>query len=94
MPLNELAAEGFQFIVTDLSMRFRRPAVAGDVLTVETWLSEIGRATSHWSQCIRRGDEELVTAELRIGVCNERGRPTRAPAWLLEKLQVLAEEVP
>lgn len=100
IPLERLAAEGFQFVVTDLAMRFRRPAVAGDVVTVETWLSEIGRASTRWSQRILRiagtGDdrsvEELVTTELKVGVCNSEGRPTRPTAWMLEALEGLREE--
>lgn len=100
IPLEKLANEGFQFVVTDLAMRFRRPAVAGDVVTVETWLSEIGRASSRWSQRILRVDAasdtgsavELVTAELKVGVCNSEGRPTRPAPWMLEALDGLLDD--
>ncbi len=89
LSIEELARQGFQFVVTELSLRFRKPAVAGDVLSIDTWLSEIGRASTRWSQRIRRGDELLVEAELKVGVANSLGRPTRPTPEMLATLEAL-----
>ncbi len=89
LSIEELARRGFQFVVTELSLRFRKPAVAGDVLSVDTWLSEIGRASTRWSQRIRRGGELLVEAELKVGVANSLGRPTRPPPEMVATLEAL-----
>lgn len=89
LSIEELARQGFQFVVTELSLRFRKPAVAGDVLSVDTWLSEIGRASTRWSQRIRRGDELLVEAELKVGVANSLGRPTRPTPEMVATLEAL-----
>lgn len=89
LSIEELARQGFQFVVTELSLRFRKPAVAGDILSVDTWLSEIGRASTRWSQRIRRGDELLVEAELKVGVANGLGRPTRPTPEMVATLGAL-----
>lgn len=89
MSLSRMAESGFQVVVTELSVRYRRPAVAGDLVTVETRVSEVGRASARWSQRIVRDDELLVEAEVKAGVTDRRGRPTRPPAWLFEALRPL-----
>lgn len=91
LSLAALAERGFQFVVTELVVKYRRPAVAGDRLVVETRISEAGRASSRWSQRIERDGELLVTAEVRAAVTDRRGRPTRPPAWLQEALAPLVE---
>ncbi len=94
LSIEELGRQGFQFVVTELTLRFRRPAVAGDVLRVETWLSEIGRASSRWSQRILRGEDLLLEAELKVGVANSQGRATRPSPAMLETLRALYRPTP
>ena len=77
--LDRLADLGFQFVVTDLTVKFRRPAVGGDSLVVETWISELRGVTSQWRQRILRSDEVLVECELRAGSTDRAGRPKRLP---------------
>jgi acyl-CoA thioester hydrolase len=77
--LDRLGELGFQFVVTDLSVKYRVPAVAGDVLTVETWIAELRGVTSQWRQQILRGDQVLVECELRAGSTDRNGRPKRLP---------------
>ncbi len=84
--LEDVAAQGIQFVVTEIAVKFKKPAVQGDVLEIDTWIEEIGRASTRWSQRIRRGDEVLVTEDLRVAIANSSGRPTRPPAWLFEGL--------
>jgi acyl-CoA thioester hydrolase len=89
LSLESMAGQGFQFVITELAVRYRRAAEAGDELTVETMVSEVGRASTRWTQRIRRGDEVLVTAEVRAGITDRTGRPTKPPAWLFEALAPL-----
>lgn len=91
LSIEELGRRGFQFVVTELSLRFRKPAVGGDVLLIDSWLCEIGRASSRWSQRIRRGDELLIEAELKVGVANNLGRPARPTPEIIETLRSLYE---
>ncbi len=82
LPIEKVAVDGFQFVVTEIAVKYRRPAVANDRLEIDTWIVERGRASMRWSQRIRRGEEVLVTEDLRVGVTDVNGRPTKAPAWL------------
>jgi acyl-CoA thioester hydrolase len=96
MSLSAMAALGFQIVVTDLSVQYKVPGKAGDEVTVETWVSEIGGARSSWSQRITRLDREtggtavLCMAEVRAGCTNTDGRPTRMPPELKAALNQLS----
>ena len=93
LPLAALAEGGHQFVVTELVVRFRRAATAGERLTVETVVSEVGRASTRWSQRITTGGALVATAEVRAGVTDRAGRPTRPPASLFEQLAPLRGEL-
>ena len=79
MGLDRLKELGWQIVVTELEVRFRQPAGPGDELTVETWVAEIARASTRWSQRIVRGDEVIATASLRGAITDRSGRPRRVP---------------
>ena len=102
--LATLQDEGWQLVLADLTVRYRRPAVADDRLVVESGLVEIGAATTRWHQRLLRpapgrgspgvgpaadGGELLCTADVRTGVTDERGRPRRIPAPMAAALQKL-----
>ncbi len=91
IPLEAMAAKGFQIVVTAIDVRYRRAATAGDRLTVETSLSELRRAKGTWHQRILRDDEVLVTADVTAGVTDTNGRPTRPPEWLFPALERLVD---
>lgn len=77
--LDVLLANGVQLVVVEAQVRYRAAAVAGDRLTVETWVDEVRRASSRWRQVIRRGDEVVVDATLRAAATDHHGRPVPPP---------------
>lgn len=85
-----LADRGVHLVVVELRIRFKRPARAGDRLTVDTRIAELGRASSWWHQTLRRGDEVIAEAEVRSGATDRTGRPCRPPADLVAVLTELA----
>lgn len=93
--LHRMADLGFQIVVTDLHVRYRKPAVAGDRVVVETWISELGGVRSTWSQRVLRqlvGSSEpevLCETEVRAGSTDTHGRPMRMPADIRSALQPL-----
>ncbi len=91
LDLVSLTDAGFQLVITDLSLRYLRPALMGDTVTVATSVIESRRASSRWKQVITCGDTVLVTAEVRAGVCDRAGRPTRPEPWIFERLAPLVE---
>jgi len=87
--LDHLKTIGFQFVITKLDVRFRRPAGAAETLEIHTSVSSFGRASTVWTQEIRRDDELVATAEVTIAVTDPDGKPTRPPADLFETLRQL-----
>ncbi len=88
--LDRLKVEGYQFVVTRLEVRFRAAASAGDDLEIFTAVSDFGRASTVWSQEIRRGDDRIATATVTVAVTDGSGKPVRPPPHLFERLEGLA----
>lgn len=87
--LDVLKADGFQFVVTKIEVRFRRAATAGDDLVIHTAVGAFGRASTEWHQEIRRGDEQIATAVLTVAITDRSGKPIRPPAFVFERLAPL-----
>jgi acyl-CoA thioester hydrolase len=89
--LNVLAERGWQVVVADLTVKFRRAAKAGDVLTVETSVTDIGAVVSTWIQRIVDASTGAVfcEAQLRAGAVGLDGRPKRMAPELVEQLRAL-----
>ena len=68
------------FAVSKLALDFRRPAYLDDLLSVGVELAGTGRASLMMRQAITRGEEAILTAEVKL-VCvdSERFRPTSIP---------------
>jgi acyl-CoA thioester hydrolase len=81
-----MADRGVHMVVVELRLRFRRPAGAGDTLTVETSIEQMGRASSWWSQRILRDDVVVADADVRSAATDATGRPCRPPADLAAAL--------
>lgn len=82
-------ADSFHFVVRGMTIAFLKPAVMDDVLSVSTALSAIGGASIEMAQEIRRGDDVLLTANVRIAVI-AGGKARRIPAELTAKLEAAA----
>ncbi len=96
--LAELATSGYQFVVSTLQVTYKISARASDLLVVETFISDLGGATSLWSQRLVRDveveaqNEVLSSAEVRAAFCNTQGRPTRIPPEIRTQLASLVGE--
>jgi acyl-CoA thioester hydrolase len=98
MALQDLSARGLQLVVTDLQVKFKRSAVAGDRIVIETWLSELGAVRSTWNQRVLResaagGQEVLCELEVRAGSTDTSGRPLRLPSEVRTALHPLLVEL-
>ncbi len=94
LALPDLAERDVQIIVTQLAVRFVAPATARDELEVRTEVAELRRASSRWHQrIVRLADGALmVEGEVTAAVCDNRGKPRRPPADLMEKLERLTAD--
>lgn len=88
------AGEG-AYAVSELTLRYLRPARLDDDVIVETRCTEMGAASCRMAQRAMRGDELLVEAALRVGFVGNDGRPRRQPtAWRAAFSQFMEETLP
>lgn len=81
------AADIGVYVVADLNIRYVAPATLGDALIIDTWCSEIGAVTLTMQQRVRRADQLLAEAQVRVGFLTKAGRPQRQPADWLQRLR-------
>jgi acyl-CoA thioester hydrolase len=87
--LTALRDRGIHLVVTRANLEFKAPAVAGDVITIESEITELRRATSWWQQQALREGEVLAEIAVRSGTVDANGTPIAAPPDLIEALQSL-----
>jgi acyl-CoA thioester hydrolase len=73
------AGEG-AFAVTDLALRYLRPARLDDAVVIESTVAEVTRATCRLIQKALRGADLLCEAHVRVAFVSPGGRPLRLPA--------------
>ncbi len=69
-------SESFAFVVRSMHLDFLRPARMDDVLDVVTWPVAVKGASITLAQEVRRGDDVLVKAEVRVAfISGGRAQP-------------------
>lgn len=81
-----LQARGIHMVVSQATIRFRQPALAGDVVTITSRIQELRQATCWWHQQARRDHDLLAEVDVRSGTVDPHGRPVRAPDDLRQAL--------
>jgi acyl-CoA thioester hydrolase len=86
---------GLQFVVSEIAIRYRRPARLDDLLDVDLEVVETRRASLRLAQRARRAAGEpdagalVADAEVRVAAMDRRsGRPAALPGRLLDTLGV------
>ena len=75
------AGEG-AYAVTEMNLKYVAPAKLDDDVTITTNATQIAAASVRMEQIARRGDDILVTAQVRAGFLTLEGRPRRQPqSW-------------
>lgn len=88
------AGEG-AYAVSELALRYVRPARLDDDVLIETRCTELGAASCRMAQRASRGGETLVEASLRVGFITPGGRPRRQPAaWRAAFAAFMEETTP
>jgi acyl-CoA thioester hydrolase len=82
---------GFAFVVRSMQVEFLKPARMDDVLEIETVPEEVKGASITLHQRIRRGEELLIEAHVRVAfVC--AGRATSIPKPLRQAMRADLED--
>lgn len=89
-PWQEMADRGYDAVVADVHLSFRSPARFDDELDVEMAITRLGRSSIETAVAFRRGDEVLVTGELRHAVLSqETWTSTEMPPFIRDGLESL-----
>jgi acyl-CoA thioester hydrolase len=76
----------WHFVVRAMRIAFLKPGRMDDTLLVETGVNGLGGASIEMGQEIRRGDEILLTAQVRIAIV-AGGKARRLPDEIFAKLK-------
>lgn len=82
-PYADLERMGFRLPVVEVGVRYQRPALYDDVITVETTLREKPTVRVSLEYRILRGDTVLATAHTAHAFLNHQNEPVRPPAEFL-----------
>ncbi len=97
MPYGDIEARGFLIVLSDIQVRYRRPARFDDLVTVESMLTQAKRRRVSFGYRILLHDtaDVLVEAETHhIVVSRGTMRATQLPADLFAGLLSWIEEIP
>jgi len=91
LPFTHYIERGLYLAVTDVSVRYHRPARYDDVLLIETRLARLGRATLDIGYTIfnRDTDQKLASGTTGHGVLDRRGVPQRFEPEFQQRMKAL-----
>ena len=75
--LKDCQKHGVHFVVARADLQYRKPAVHGDQLSIESQLTFSRSPVSSYVQRAWRGDEMLVEGQIRIAALSLDNRPVR-----------------
>ncbi len=83
LPITEIEQRGVFFPAVEATCKYRRPALLDDLITIDLWLTDVGKVRFAFSYEVRRGEELLATGTTRHAVVDkEWGRAVPFPSWL------------
>ena len=88
---NLLEKDGLYFIVKKISAEYLSPSFFGDKLLVKTHMLDIKKATLILGQKILRKDKTLFVCEVKIALLNSRGKVTKLPNEIANKMKIFFE---
>lgn len=81
------AGEG-AYALSEVNLRYLRPARLDDDVVIETRCTELGAASCRMHQIARRGEDVLCEGTLRVGFITLDGRPRRQPPEWRDAFQI------
>lgn len=89
LPYKDLEAQGYHLPVIELGVKYLRPALYDDTITIITRMRERPALRIHLEYEVRRGEELLVTGFTTHAFINRAGEPVRPPAQVTERMKAL-----
>ena len=91
----DLEAQGLYLAVTDVQVRYRRPARYDDMIRVRCWVRDLGSRRVIFGYAIERAetDELLATAETSLIALNRQHALSRIPEHVCDLLEPTPDPV-
>ncbi|MBI2845843.1 MAG: acyl-CoA thioesterase [Chloroflexi bacterium] len=84
----QLESEGYHLPVVEATARFLSPARYGDVVTVRTWVEELGSRGVTFGYEVVKEDGNLLATGRTVHICTDRaGNVRTTPRWARELLE-------
>ena len=83
-PYGDVRADGLDFVVLELAIRYRLPLRFEDRVDLHVVVGAVTRTTFQVGYLVAVAGEARATAVTVHGAVDSRGRPSRLPAWLAE----------
>jgi len=79
---------GILIIVKSCNIEYKKPAIFEDSLIIESQIKETTQTSFIMTQNIKREEQLIASAEIRLVSVNLNGKPTKIPDKLKHKLSV------
>jgi acyl-CoA thioester hydrolase len=83
LPYRQLEADGYRLPVLEVAVKYLRPAVYDDTLTIITKMKEKPALRIRLEYEVYRGTELLATGQTMHAFVDREGRPVRPPAHVV-----------
>ena len=80
-----LRGDGSAYFVTEVAIKYRKPARLGDDLVVVSTVETVRAASVDIHQRVIRGTEQLTDARVTAAYLDRDGRPQRQPRYWVER---------
>jgi acyl-CoA thioester hydrolase len=88
-PYLELEKKGFRLPVLGVNVKYKKPAIYDDILTIETTMAEKPTLRISLNYRVLRDEELLATASTQHAFINTDGQPIRPPAAFVQEMDKL-----
>ncbi len=94
LPYRQLEADGFFLPVLEVSVKYARPALYDDVLTIITTMAEKPTLRIRLSYEVKRDSVLLATGHTVHAFIDRQGRPVRPPLLFAQKMEAIFASKP
>ena len=86
--ISDLVNKGIIFVVAEVNAEFHSPALLGDILQIETTVSEIKKVSLVFNYTIKRKSDNkiLVTGKTKIAVISPERKIIKLPEEIFNKI--------
>ncbi len=76
------------WVLRHASLDYKKPGRLGDIITIETKVTDMGLASFMAHQAVKCDDLVLCAVDLKLALMNEQGRPQRISSKIRHKFSV------